>query len=316
MPKPRDLRLLLYFVEIARAGSIRAAALKLGLSPAVVSEALSELEDVVGVTLIRRTTRSMALTKDGEDMLEHAAVAVSAADEAMAAAKPAASAVRGTLRITLATEVAVGWLPPLLRAFEARYREVRVMVDADDTMVALAASDIDIAIRTRFTPKPKSGHGFCACLPLELVCAPYKPDAEEPVETRLNRMGIIGVGDQRRGGRAIEVQRPGDSAFQTLKLPVRFAVNNQLVAHRFALEGFGCALLFRDSVAEDLEAGRLVPAAPGHGFGFVTCQAIARDKYPSRQAQAFLNFLATMHWRTQKSRRPDTQGRRPVLEIM
>ena len=225
-------------------------------------------------------------------MLEHAAVVVSAADEAMAIAKPAASAVRGTLRITLATEVAVGWFPPLLRAFEARYRDVRVLVDAEDTMVALASSDIDIAIRTRFTPKPKSGRSICACLPLELVCAPHKLNLEEDVEDRLNRLGIIGVGDQRRGGRAIEVQGPGEGAFRALKLPVRFAVNNQLVAHRFALEGFGCALLFEDSVRADLEAGRLVPAAPGYQFGFVTCQAIARDKYPSRQAQAFLNFLA------------------------
>ena len=190
MPKPRDLRLLLYFVEIARAGSIRAAALKLGLSPAVVSEALSELEDVVGVTLIRRTTRSMALTKDGEDMLEHAAVVVSAADEAMAAAKPAASAVRGTLRITLATEVAVGWFPPLLRAFEAHFSDVRVEVDAEDTMVALASSDIDIAIRTRFTPQPRFGKDICACLPLELVCGPpHAGNGGEGLEARLERVG-------------------------------------------------------------------------------------------------------------------------------
>ena len=117
---------------------------------------------------------------------------------------------------------------------------------------------------------------------------------------------MIGVGAQRRGGRAIDLQGPGGGAFRTLKVPVRFAVNNQLVAHRFALEGFGCALLFRDSVAEDLEAGRLVPAAPGHGFGFVTCQAIARDKYPSRQAQAFLNFLA-------ENAPPQTKNRRPEL---
>ncbi len=294
MPKPRDLRLMLYFVEIARAGSIRGAASKLGLSPAVVSEALSELEAVVGVTLIRRTTRSMKLTKDGEEMLEHAAHSVSAADRAMAVARPAAATVRGTVRVTLPTEVAVGWFPPALRAFEAQYPAVRVEVDADDVMISLASSDLDLAIRTRFTPKPKAGRGICACLPLELVCAPQhvESDLEESIDARLQRVGIIGAGGQRRGSRTIEVSSGEGAGFRALKGPVRFSVNNQLVAHRLALEGFGSALLFRDGVQADLDSGRLVRLAPDHSFGFVACQAIARDKYPSRQAAALIDFLS------------------------
>lgn len=292
MPKPRDLRLLLYFVEIARAGSIRAAAGKLGLSPAVVSEALSELEALVGVTLIRRTTRSMALTPDGEEMLEHAALVVSAGDQAMAVAKPSSSAVRGPVRITLATEVAVGWFPPVLRAFEAQYPDVRVEVYAEDAIIALASSDLDLAVRTRFTLHPASGKDLCACLPLELVCVPGAAGpADEPLEAKLTRIGIIGVGARPRSGRTIEFRQKEDGTHQSLKAPVRFAVNNQLVAHRFALEGFGSALLFRDGVEADLEAGRLVPVAPGTSFGFVACRAVARDKYPSRQAQALMAFL-------------------------
>ena len=236
MPKPRDLRLLLYFVEIARAGSIRAAAGKLGLSPAVVSEALSELEALVGVTLIRRTTRSMALTRDGEEMLEHAALVVSAGDQAMAVAKPSSSAVRGPVRITLPTEVAVGWFPPVLRAFEAQYPDVRVEVDAEDAIVALASSDLDLAVRTRFTLQPAGGKDLCTCLPLELVCVPQLAGAsDEPLEAKLNRIGIIGVGARPRGGRTLEVQDEAGGTSQRLKAPVRFVVNNQLVAHRFAL---------------------------------------------------------------------------------
>lgn len=293
MAKPRDLRLLLYFVEIARAGSIRSAAGKLGLSPAVVSEALSELEAIVGVTLIRRTTRSMALTKDGDDMLAHAAEVVSAADKAMAVARPRAEVVRGTVRITLPTEVAVGWFPPLLRAFEAEFPGVRVEVDAEDAMVSLASSAADLAIRTRFTAKPKAGRTICACLPLELVCAPQLClEGNEELEDLVNRVSVIGAGTQRRGGRTLEVRHTASGTSRTVKAPVRFAVNNQLVAHRLALEGFGCALLFRDGVDADLAARRLVPAAPDYSFGYVTCQPIARDRYPSRQTQAFLSYLA------------------------
>lgn len=303
MAKPRDLRLLLYFVEIARAGSIRGAAGKLGLSPAVLSEALSELEAVVGVTLIRRTTRSMSLTQDGEEMLAHAAVSISEADRAMSVGEPVAATVRGTVRVTLPTEVAVGWFSPALKAFEAKYPEVRVEVEADDDIVALASSDLDVAIRTMFAEEPKSGKDICACLPLALVCAPeVLGDTAETLDARLQRIGIIGIGSKRRRGRSINVRRSDGTGVRTLRAPVRFAVNNQLVAHRFALEGFGCALLFRDGVASDLASGRLVPVEPDYVFGFVVCQALARDKYPSRQTQAFLSFL--LAWAEAQTEKP------------
>lgn len=308
MASPRDLRLLAYFVEIVRAGSIRGAAARLSLSPAVVSEALSELEDIMGVTLLQRTTRSMQITAEGEDLLQHAALVVSAGDKAMARAHRAGGRPEGTVCLTLPTELSVSWLPPLLRAFEAAHPSVRLEVHADDGIVSLPSSGFDLAVRTTFSPKPSRDEKVCACIPLELVCAPALLDhaqrgAEESMEERLKRIGIIGQASGSRTHRVIEAfprpqggKTPGKSAeAKSLKItaPRRFVVNNQLVAQRLALEAFGCALLMRTNVAADLEARRLSPLHPDYGFGYVVCRALARDRYPNRPTQAFLAFLKT-----------------------
>ncbi len=307
MASPRDLRLLAYYVEIVRAGSIRSAAARLSLSPAVVSEALSDLEDIMGVTLVRRTTRSMQVTAEGDALFQHAALVVSAGDKAMASARKDGGAPKGVVSLTLPTELSVAWLPPILRAFETAYPEIRLEVHADDDIVSLPSSGFDLAIRTSFSPRPSSDKDVCACLPLEVVCAPSLLEqsgsvVEETVEQRLKRIGIIGQASGSRNHRIIEAfpraeslgSSPKNPSPVTLKIsaPRKFVVNNQLVAHRLALEGFGCALLMRNNVATDLQEGRLARIHPAYSFGYVICRAIARDRYPSRPTQAFLDFLA------------------------
>lgn len=306
MASPKDLRLLSYYVEIVRAGSIRGAAARLSLSPAVVSEALSELEDIMGVTLVRRTTRSMQLTPEGEALLQHAALVVSAGDKAMATARRASGKATGTVCLTLPTELSVSWLPPVLRAFEASYPDIRLEVHADDTIVTLPSSNFDLAVRTTFSPKPSQDANVCACIPLEMVCAPdllEKADSgpEESLEQRLMRIGIIGQASGSRNHRTIEAfphprkksSSRASTALKALKItaPRRFVVNNQLVAHQLALEGFGSSLLMNNNVSNDLEKGRLARIHPAYSFGYVICRAVARDRYPNRPTQAFLDFL-------------------------
>lgn len=306
MASPKDLRLLSYYVEVVRAGSIRGAAARLSLSPAVVSEALTELEDIMGVTLVRRTTRSMQLTAEGEELLQHAALVVSAGDKAMATARKAGGKPRGTICVTLPTELSVAWLPPVLRAFEAAFPTIRLEVHADDSIVSLPSSGFDLAVRTTFSSKPSRDSDVCACIPLEVVCAPslLEPPAgkaDETLEQRLKRIGIIGQASGSRNHRTIEAfprtrdqaskQRRANAKALKITAPRRFVVNNQLVAYQLALEGFGCSLLMRNNVAEDLDQGRLARIHPDYSFGFVICRALARDRYPNRPTQAFLDFL-------------------------
>ena len=67
-----ELRAIAVFAKTVEAGSFRAAARELSLSPSVVSHHVSQLEDKLGVALLYRSTRRLSLTHDGEKLFHHA----------------------------------------------------------------------------------------------------------------------------------------------------------------------------------------------------------------------------------------------------
>lgn len=296
MASAKELRLLTYFAEVARAGSIRGAARALSLSPPVVSEALSDLEAQLGVTLLKRTTRSMELTEVGGQVLRHAEAISVSADRALDAASEAGDRPSGQVGLTLPVELATTWLPSRLRAFEQRYPEIHVDVDADDRVVSLARSPYDLAVRSSYVRTPADRRNVIAWLPIDLVCAPSLLDgAEESVSDTLGRIGFIGYATGEAGRRpvkrleAVPVEAP--DKVQHITVRSRFTVNSQLVAHRYALEGFGAAILLGIGVREDIAAGRLARVSQSHRFGYVSVRIIDRDRYPTPAASALRKFL-------------------------
>lgn len=165
----RDLRLLLYFAEVVRQGSIRGAARALSVSPPVVSAALRDLEALVGVTLITRTTRRLTLTDRGRACFDAADRMLSQAGTAMNIAAEDRP-VSGVLGISAPIELCAAWLPEILSLYRERYPDVRCSLDASDAQIDLAASTSDIAIRARFAPDRAAAIEMqpdpIACLPL------------------------------------------------------------------------------------------------------------------------------------------------------
>jgi DNA-binding transcriptional LysR family regulator len=95
------LRQIAIFATTIDHGSFRAAAKALKLSPSVISSQISELEAQLGVALIYRSTRSLALTKDGKDLLRSARIMMEAAENGIQSITAKASEPSGELRITL-----------------------------------------------------------------------------------------------------------------------------------------------------------------------------------------------------------------------
>ena len=295
MATGQELRLLSYFVQIVRAGSIRGAAARLSLSPAVVSEALSDLEDRLGVSLITRTTRSMAITEAGASVFEAAARADAAADTALDVAGGAAARPEGVVRLTLSAELAIAWLPPLLHRFQTDHPAVRVEVAAADRVVTLAASQYDLAIRAAFSAAPAAGGDVCTCLLLKLVCAPERTGgAAESLARRLDRMGLIALASEGRVRTQIDAtSRPGQHGLTAPSVAVtsQFTVDSQPMAHRLAREGFGATLPSELGITEGLAAGQLVPVDPRYDYGYVVARAVTRDPSPTAATRALRDFL-------------------------
>ncbi len=142
-----DLGALDSFAAIARHGSFRRAAVERGVSPSTLSAALRDLEGRLGVRLLNRTTRSVALTEAGAALLATLQPALGQIADAVDAARSAQAAPSGSLRIN-APEPAVEWvIAPMAAAFMAAYPDVRLEVTSDAAMVDIVAKGFDAGVR-------------------------------------------------------------------------------------------------------------------------------------------------------------------------
>jgi len=142
-----DLSALDSFAAIARHGSFRRAAVERGVSPSTLSQTLRDLEAGLGVRLLNRTTRSVALTEAGAALLGALQPALGQIAEAVDAARSAQAAPSGPLRIN-APEPAVEWvLAPMAAAFMAAYPDVRLEVTAEAALIDIVARGFDAGVR-------------------------------------------------------------------------------------------------------------------------------------------------------------------------
>ena len=138
---------LLAFVTVVDSGSISAAAEQLAQTPSGVSRALSRLEEKLGVTLLRRTTRRLELTEEGEAFLAQARrilASVEEAEEQMAVRrqKPA-----GRLRVNAASPFVLHVIVPLVAGFRAQYPEIELELHSSEQIIDLIEQRTDLAIR-------------------------------------------------------------------------------------------------------------------------------------------------------------------------
>ena len=122
-----DLDLLRCFVTVAERGGFTSSGAALGLTQSAVSLKVKRLEDLIGRRVFERTSRSVALTRDGEALLGYARRILALNDEAVR--RMVAPAVSGRLRLGVADHFVPRTLAPLLARFARVYPEVRLEVE-------------------------------------------------------------------------------------------------------------------------------------------------------------------------------------------
>lgn len=135
------------FVKVIEAGGLSAAGRVLGLAPSSVSRRISELEDILGVTLLRRTTRKLSLTEAGESYYEQSREIVQAVEEADLSVTEKRTEPSGTLRLTAPTSMARLHIAPAIAAFHMQYPHVRIVIRVTDRPVDIVGEGLDMAIR-------------------------------------------------------------------------------------------------------------------------------------------------------------------------
>lgn len=280
------------FLAVANGGSLAAAAKVLRLTPSAVSRSIARLEQRLGVTLMRRTTRSLALTAEGEAYRDRMSVLLADIATVEAGLGQGGKGPRGLLRINASPSIGTMGLLPILPRFTARYPDIVLDLALSDAIVDLVEERADVAIRigplrdTSLRAK-KLGHSR-----MVLVASP----------AYLARRGTPQVPDDLDAHDCLRFsfRRSVDSwpfriADRIVQRPVHgsFFGNSGEVVRRMAVAGGGISRHGHFHVAEDLKAGRLVEVLHDHnpGDGEDIHALYAPEDRAATRIRAFLDFL-------------------------
>lgn len=278
---------------VVESGSFTRAAERLGVSKAQVSKQVGALEAALGVKLLHRTTRRVALTEAGQLYLDFARQARHALDDGDRAVSAVRTEVDGLLRLTAPTSFGDGFLADLLADFRARYPAVRFDVDLSIGTRDLAGEGFDFAIRMARTLDPSLVARPLGVVREVVVASPgfLARHAPEGITEPAQLGGLEALRNQnfRDEGQWV-LARGGQSV--TVPVHGNLAINHFVGIRRAALRHQGMARLPRYLVQEELQRGGLVELLPGWQLPPTPVSLV----YPSRQhlpqrSQVFRDFV-------------------------
>lgn len=288
-----DLNDIIVFTKVVETKSFTGAADALGLPKSTVSRKLAQLEERLGVRLVQRTTRKLALTEIGEAYYERCSSIVSDIAAAEQLVTDMQSTPRGRLRITASVDFSTRFLGKIVADFLAAHPDINFELEATDRVVDLIDEGFDIAVR--FGPMPEStliARRLCS-VGLVLCASPAyiaKRGMPRTVEELDEHDHVLFTPTSRN--QTWTLVGPGDASYDFGR-PARLASNNFGAVVDVAREGAGIALISEFMVSDELKTGALVPVLPE----WRTRPSDVHAVYPARQnlpprLTLFLDHLA------------------------
>lgn len=252
-----------WLTVLADQGSFTRAAERLDVSKAAMSQKIKELEEMAGVLLVQRTTRSVRLTSAGEKLVEELREPFARIEQSFFSVRDTAGPVRGLVRITAPVAFARQQLVPIIGEFLRDYPQVRLQLDVTDRIVSLSSEGFELAIRHSDTlPETHVALPLCDTRTLLVASPAY-----------LNEQGIpqspqdLAQHNCLYYPRGVESPRwrfttTADNEQVQIRIQGSFATNNSESIRDAALQGLGIAMLPDFSAREALAAGSLQQVLP------------------------------------------------------
>jgi DNA-binding transcriptional LysR family regulator len=281
------------FVRIVTSGSLSGAAEHLDVAKSAVSRRLAELEQRLGVQLVRRTTRRLSLTASGQAFYDRCVRILADLEEAEQDVLQAHAALRGRLRVALPLSFGLLHLAPAIQDFMALHPDVEFDLDFNDRQVDLLQEGFDVAIR--IAQLPDSSLMARRIAPIhQVVCAspayfarhgrPQHP-AELAQHVCLAYSNLANPGTW-------SYQEPGGHS-AAVKIPIRLKSNNGDFLTRAALAGQGIVMQPSFFVYQMLASGALMAVLTQFHWPEINAYALyPATRHLSTRVRAFVDFLA------------------------
>ncbi len=252
-PRKLDIEELQTFIEVADAGGVSPAALRLGVSKSIVSRRLLRLEAELGIQLLARTTRGAALTEAGAIFRDHAVRACAEIDMARETIVPAGE-LRGRLRIAVPVSFGLTHFAPVVAELARRHPQLHVQTCYSDRFVDLIAEGYDCAIRVGYLQDSSLIARRVGPIHGKLLASPDYIKAHGAPETPEQLVGFEALMQGTETWQFMD----GDKII-TVRPQGRFKADNGAALVAAATAGLGIAYLPDCLTQDDVAAGALVP---------------------------------------------------------
>jgi DNA-binding transcriptional LysR family regulator len=260
------------FVRVVETGSFSAVARELGATQSAVSKQIAGLERHLGARLLTRTTRSLALTEDGERYFETARRLVGEIVEAESLLKRGEQQLSGWLRVAAPGLYGRAVVMPIVRDFLRQHPGVKIDLKLADRTVDLAEEGIDISVRIGTLPDSSLVARQVGRAPRTLLAA----------RSYVEEHGVPRIPDELQAHNCIVFTElavrdrweflTGDGSRVSVRVNGTLQTNSSEISREAVLQGVGIGYMLRQPFAEELARGEVValltdwsvPAPPVH----------------------------------------------------
>ncbi|WP_333494415.1 LysR family transcriptional regulator [Kluyvera sp. CHPC 1.251] len=245
-------------LAVTRQQSFRAAARELGMSATAVSNAVAGLESRLNVRLFNRTTRSVALTEQGQRYVARIAPALAEIQRAAEEIAAEPGNPTGTLRINAPREC-VSLLFRLFDTYLQRYPQMRLDITTESRLIDIVAEGFDAGIR------------LAESVPQDMIAVALTPDARMLIvgsPEYFARYGTPRSPDDLQQHQSIGMRMSHGGIYHwelehhqqkfTVNIPPRIVVSEMQAIHRAALAGLGLAFISEWFIQDELRSGKLI----------------------------------------------------------
>ncbi len=173
------------FVRIVETGSFTKAAHELGLSRSAVSKSLSKLEEQLGKVLIKRTTRNIFLTEQGEAVFNRAISLLEECEDMFSQVR-SFSEPEGHLRLSSSVAYGANILPELITSYQKKYPLVKFHVNLNDNIINLSETNFDMVLRITKKLTESESNYYLGKINWIYCCSPQyltgKPEIKMPTD--------------------------------------------------------------------------------------------------------------------------------------
>ncbi len=291
-----QLRSMEIFAEVARLRSFSGAGRALGLTRAMVSKHILQLEERLGARLLYRSTREVSLTDAGQAYLPACVATVELAREAARAIAPAGAELSGPLRIQAPSSFGGLWLADALARFSLRHPQLQPSLHVDDALLDPIRHGFDLSIRVGGIPDT-SGLALRRLAPCRgVLCA--SPGY-------LAQRGMPASPDDLLAHQCLHFSHLTDGTSwhftrgqeqRTVRVSAGFTSNNGVVLHQAALRGLGVVYSTTFLAWQSLIDGTLVPVLPEWELPLNDLTALyPAGRQLSPKVRALIDFLVEQY---------------------